>query len=214
MGIGSEGFVLNPVQNVQDGSAQVVPILGRSAEMLQSPIHGDMFNVALRGKAFRFAVSAVTVPVVASGLVSVFSLFNPPNSNTIAELIDVTIDQVLATTVVDTFGWYASFGSVAAAATFTTKGVALTNYFSARFGDTPGGAVIPYSAATHSGTPVLQDTIGSHGATSNNIGIRKQYRGNALILPGTLISLAASTAASTASGLALSCTWAEWPFTQ
>ncbi len=214
MTIGSEGQVFNHVQNVPDGSAAQIPIMGRSAEYLSALLHGDMFYSNLRRSVFRFAVSAVTVPVVASNLVSVFTLFNPPNSGVIGELIEAAVDQVVATTVVDVFGWFGSFGSVAAAGTFTTKGVALTNYFSGRLGETPGGQIIPYSAYTHSGTPVLQDTIGSHGATTNQIGIRKNYRGQVLLMPGTALSLATSTAAGTATGLALSTTWAEWPFTQ
>lgn len=214
MGIGSEGQVVNPIQNIADTSAPQVPNMGRSSEYLGSTLHGDMFYANLRKSVFRFAVSAVTVPVVANNMVSVFSLWNPPNSNTIAELINVSIDQVLATTVVDLFGWYASFSSQAAASTFTTRGVALTNYFSGRLGEVPGGQIVPFSALTHSGTPVLQDRIGSHGATTNTAGITKNYRGEVLIMPGTAISVAASTAAGTASGLAVAAVWAEWPFTQ
>lgn len=217
MTVGSEGQVINPQQaNLPvGGGPNVPPTQGRQGEYLTSEWRGK-FGVAAQNKgAFWFNVTAVTIPAIASNLVSVFSLWNPPASGVLAELIDAEIGQVLATTVVDAVGWYFSSGSQALAGTFTTKAVANTGYGSARVGDTPANQAIPYTAYTHSGTPVRCDIICSFGATSDAVvfGQNKIYDGKMLVPPGTVISAAMSTAASTTSGLDLSCRWMEIPFT-
>lgn len=210
-----EAFLKGLVQNtlnssaVPDGGPLVFASLGRHAEQLVDQLHGEYFYPTLRGLGYSFDVTGVTVPVIAASLVSVFSLWNPPGSNVIAELVDVDIDQVLAATVVNTFGWYYSSGASAQASTFTTIGTAKSR----RVGDAPANKVLPYSALTHSGTPVRADIIGGHGATTNNVQLHKEYNGRLLLPPGVVISLAASTGANTASGLGLGVSWIEWPFT-
>lgn len=206
-----KGLVQNNLESGQpDGGSLVLPAFGRHSEQLVDLIHGQYFYPTLRGKGFYFDVTGVTVPVVAATLVSVFSLYNPPQSGVLAELVDVDINQVLATTVVNTFGWYFTAGSGAQGSTFTTPGTARAR----RVGDTASNRVTPYSALTHVGTPVRCDTIGGHGATANatSSGIHKEYNGKLLVPPGVVISLATSTAAGTASGLGLAVSWLEWPF--
>ena len=215
MAIGSEGLVQPLAQtNNPVSSNPVPPSLGRQGELWCAEIRGKYATAAINRGLFKFNVTAVTVPVVASGLVSVFSLWNPPSSGVIAELVETTVGQVLATTVVDVCAWYASFGNLALAGTFTTKSVALTNHFSARIGDSPNPNITPYTAYTHSGTPVRVDIIGSFGATTD-AGLSlpsKQHDGKLLVPPGTVVSVAMSTAAGTSSGLDLQCDWMEWPF--
>lgn len=204
-----KGLVQNTFESgLPDGGPLVFPAFGRHAEQLVSQIHGKHFYPNLRGRLFQFDVTGVTVPVIAATLVSVFSLHNPPSSGVIAELVDVDIDQVLATTVVGTFGWYESHGANALGATLTTAGTVK----SGRVGDTPNNKVVAYSALTHVGTPVRADIIGGHGATTNQNQIRKEYDGKLLLPPGVIISLATSTGPATASGLGLSVKWIEWPF--
>lgn len=218
MTIGSEGNVLNPVSiNLSDGLQQV-PTLGKQGEQLYSKVHGDYYNASVRRNMFAFLRTAVTIPVITTTVTSVFSLWNPTNSGVIGELIDTDIGQVLATTVVDVVGWYASSGAAALAGTFTTKGVSFggtsPNYFSARAGEIPNGQVQPFSAYTHSGTPDRIDIICSFGATTDAVVIPagKEYKGRVLLMPGTVISVCMSTAAGTASGLDISTRWAEWQY--
>lgn len=214
MTIGSEGNVYNPATTKLTDSLQVPPVLGVQGESLNSDLHGKHFVTAYRKNLFSFNVTAVTIPVIANNLVSVFSLWNPPSSGVVAELVDTEIGQVLATTVVDTVAWYFSNGSKALAGTFTTPSVANTNHFSARVGEVPNNNVIPYTAYTHSGTPVRADMITMFGAVTDASmsAPSKFYDGRVLIPPGTVISVAMSTAAGTTSGLDISCRWAEWLF--
>lgn len=207
--------ILNPnTANVADGQQQTNAIAGKQGEQLVAELHGTWFAAALRKNVFKANVTAVTVPVVASGLVSVFGLYNPPASGVVAEIITTEVGQVQATTVVDTLGWYFSNTTLSAAATFTTLGAANTNVFSGRVGDAPANAVRMYTAVTHSGTPVRVDVVCAWGATTD-AGMfmqPKQHEGALILPPGILMSLAMSTAAGTGSGLDLGVTWAEWPY--
>ena len=215
MTIGSEGQVTNPVTaNNPISSNPVVPLLGRQGELVVSEVRGKYGTASMNKGLFKFNVTAVTIQVVSANVASVASLWNPPSSGVLAEMVETTIGQVLVNTVVDAVGWYFSAGSQALAGTFTTKSVALTNHFSARIGDTPNGNCIPYTAYTHSGTPVRCDIIGSFGATTD-IGLTlptKIYDGRLWVPPGTVISVAMSTTISTAAGLDISARWIEWPF--
>jgi hypothetical protein len=207
------GNVANPVSTSQpDGSAPLLSS-GRQAELLVSEIHGKYYTSAYRKNVFKFNVTAVTVPHIASGMVSVFSLWNPPQSNVIGELISTDIVNMLATTVVDAFGWYFSASNLALAGTFSTPSVANTNHFSGRLGETPGNLVQAFTSYTHSGTPVRVDIIGGHGAATNAtaLNIHKDYDGRVLIPPGTVISVGTSTTVATTSGLDLEAVWSEWP---
>lgn len=172
-------------------------------------IHGDYFEANFRQKVYSANVTAVTVPVIASGLVSVFTLYNPVGSGILMEMLRTTLGQVLATTVVDAVGWYSSSPVLTAAGTFTT----LAQPRSGRVQNAVSGTGKFYSAYTHSGTPVREDIIGSFGATTD-AGLAladKQYRGELLLDEGVAMSVAMSTAAGTATGLDVQATWAEWP---
>ena len=200
---------LNPVGiKAQDGSNQT-PVLGQQTEQLVSEIHGKWFVAAQRGNLFMANVTAVTIPVIASTLVSVFSLYNPVGSGIVMELVDIDFGQVLATTVVDAVGLYYSAGTAAAAGTFTTKGTIQ----SALVGSGLVGKGLFYSAYTHSGTPVRQRILQSFGATTDaGLSLNtKELDGKVLIPEGCVVSLAMTTAASTSSGLDVSASWAEWP---
>ncbi len=181
---------------------------GYSGIALGSQVYGTYYIGNNNRYSYGFNVTGVTIPVIASTLVSVFSLWNPVASNVNVELVDTDIGMVLATTVVDTAGWYFSAGADALAGTFTTAGTPYSN----APGTTVANKAIPYSAYTHSGTPARVDIIGGYGATTNPGGaISKQYNGRLIVPPGTVISLAMSTAAGTASGNGLSMRWTEWP---
>lgn len=214
MTIGSEGNVYNPFTTAQPDSVQIPPALGRQGEALNSDIHGKFATAAARKSLFSFNVTAQTIPVIASGLVSVFTLWNPTGSGVMGELVDTELGQVLATTVVDTVGWYMQSGSAALAGTFSTKAVALTTYFAGRIGDQPAGQIVPYTAFTHNGTPTRVDIIGAFGAvTDASMTLtEKFYDGRVLIPPGTVMSVAMSTAAGFTSGLDIGARWIEYPF--
>lgn len=152
---------------------------------------------------------AATVPVVAAALVSVFFLYNPVGSTVNMVLLDVVIEQALATTVVNAFGLYSGTTVETAAGTFTTPGTV----FSRNINNIVGQGLY-YSAYTHSGTPTLRALIGGHGAVTNATATnpRMIFDGKVSLPPGTGVSVAATTAAGTASGLTIGATWMEARF--
>jgi hypothetical protein len=185
------------------------PALGEHSQQLVADVHGKWFEANYRGKLFTYNVTGVTVPVVASGLVSVFTLYNPPGSGVIGEIVSSQLGQVLATTVVDTVGWYSSSVALTGLGTFTT----IAQARSCNVQGSAANAIKPYSAYTHSGTPIREDIIMAFGATTDPslALIEKQHDGRLILPQGIAMSVAMSTAAGTTSGLDIQATWAEWP---
>ena len=196
-----------PAQASNPDGAQVFQIAGKQGEALVSELHGKHFTANYRGKLFAATAAAVTLPVVASAMVSVFTLYNPPASGVNMELVEASAVNVLATTVVDALGWYYSTAVLSAAGTFTTKGTVQGLVV----GNNPANQGLFYSAYTHSGTPVLVDIIGGYGAATDQAGVTKFYDGRLIVPPGIAISMAMSTNASTASGMTVSAVWQESP---
>lgn len=204
-----QGNVVNPYTTAQPDNATIALALGRNSEQLVSEIHGKFFAASARGVLFTFNVAAVTIPVVASGLVSVCSLYNPVGSGRLLELVDIDVSTVLATTVVDTVGLYISSPVLTAKGTFTTAGTPQPGLI----GSTAAGVGVPYSAFTHSGTPTLYRIVGGYGAvTETSVNqIHYDFDGKVCIMPGAIVSVAMSTAAGTTSGNDIGITWLETP---
>lgn len=190
-------------------STNPIAVQGGEAQQLTDNLGGRWMERNVGGSVFSFKVAAVTLPVVANNLVSVCGIYNPPGSGKLLEIINTEIVNVLATTVVNGFGWYSSTAALSAAATFTTAGTARSR----RMQDPTSAVARVYTAVTHSGTPSFEALIAGHGATTNAGGARvgRDFNGSLLIPPGILASVAATTAASTASGLTIGFSWAEIP---
>lgn len=169
-------------------------------------------ELANRGLVYSASRAAVTIPVNAATLVSVFGLYNPAGSGKMVELIEAEAHAVLATTVVNALGLYYSNGSNASGATFTTQLQSAVE--NGRAGEGIASVCRFYSAVTHVGTPALLDLIGGWGAVTDGgaTPIRKAWDGKILLPPGTLASLAMTTAASTSSGITALLRWAETPY--
>jgi len=201
------GNVTDPTQTAQqDGS--VPPFTsGRQGDQLVTEIHGKAYVANYRGKLYEANVVNVIVPVVASALVSVFTLYNPVSSGVNMEIVSALCANVAATTVVNVVGWYYSTAVLTSKGGFATAGTVQ----SGMVGASPANKGLFYSAYTHSGTPVLCDVIGGYGATSNaTTGINyKFYDGQLVLSPGIAMSVAMSTAVQT--GLAIEARWCEWP---
>ena len=184
-----------PAQSSNPDGAEIFALGGKQGDALVSELHGKHFTANYRGKLFAATAAAVTLPVNAASLVSVFTLWNPPASGINMEIVEVSVVNVLATTVVDAVGWYFSTAALTAAGTFTTAGT--TQPLNVGAGFTSAGRF--YSAYTHSGTPVLVDIIGGYGAATDQTGITKFYDGRLILPPGIAMSVAMSTTASTGS---------------
>lgn len=204
-----KGIVRNPAAATVAVSTEAQLPLSEHGAIQTQDVHGKWFEMNYRGKLFTFNVTAVTIPVIASGLVSVFTLYNPPGSGVIGEIVSTQVGQVLATTVVDAVGWYSSSAALTALGTFTTIAQARSSTVQAP----AANSIKPYSAYTHSGTPLREDIIVSFGATTDAglLLAEKVYDGRLLLPAGIAMSVAMSTAAGTTSGLDLQVTWAEWP---
>lgn len=207
------GQVLSPMAaNYADGITQAQGLIGKQGEALAADIHGQHYNANVRGKVFKATSASITMPVVAATLASLFSLYNPPGSGVIADVIHTEFGHSTATDVVDIVGWYSSTLALTALGTLGTAFVAGTNLFSGRVGDVAAPACIA-GAFTHSGTPVRVEMVCTIGAVTDSIilpAIVKAHNGTLLLPPGYVISLATSTAAFAA--VAAGVTWAEWPY--
>lgn len=169
-------------------------------------------ELAQRGLVFSASRAAVTVPVNAATLVSVFGLYNPAGSGKSLELIEAEAHAVVATTVVDGLGLYYSNGANASGATFTTQLQSAVE--NGRLGEGQSSVARFYSAVTHVGTPALVDLIGGWGAVTDGgaTAVRKVWDGKIIVPPGVLLALAMTTAAGTASGITAVLRWAEVPY--
>jgi hypothetical protein len=203
------GNVTDPTQTAQPDGSTPPFTTGRQGEQLASEIHGKYYTANYRGKLFEVNATTITVPVNAATLVGVFSLLNPAGSGVNMELVDTSVNQTNATTVVDQVGWYFSSATKTAASTFATAGTVN----SGMVGASPANKAQFYTLTTFNGTPVLCDVIGGYGAVTNTTagGICKIYDGRLIVPPGISISVAMSTAAGATTGLALEARWVEWP---
>lgn len=201
---GRAGGLLSRVTGDQEVGARMTG----EGNYLHEQLSGRWAERNYRGNVASFSVVAVTIPVNANNLVSVCGIYNPPGSNKILEIIDTDLENVLATTVVNAYAWYSSTVALSALATFTTPGTARSR----RMQDPASSQTRVYTAVTHSGTPSLEAMIGGHGATTNaGFQTYKKFDGTLMIPPGVLASVAATTAASTGSGMAIGFSWAELP---
>ena len=176
--------------------------------LLVSQFAGKYAELTRQGKVYFASAAAVTLPVNASSLASVFTVYNPPGSNVNLELVEANVATVLATTVVDAAAIYYSTAAQTALGTFTTQGTVkncLLNWQS--------GQAQLFTAYTASGTPTLARLIGGWGAVTDaglNT-VSKDFDGSLIVAPGTAIHVAMTTAASTASGITLDLSWVEVP---
>lgn len=195
-------------QGFQAPGTEVAASFDTIGGLLVSPYRGAYGELCRQGRVFSASAAAVTLPVNAATLASKFGVYNPPGSPVNLEIITVSAHAVLATTVVDALGVYYSNSTNATGATFTTRGLVENGLVGG-----PGGYGQFYSAVTHVGTPALLRLVGGWGAVTDGgaTEVTRDFNGSLIIPPGTLIALAMTTAASTASGITLEMSWAEIP---
>lgn len=205
--------VTSPVVSITDSTSNVTKgVAGKQGETLVGEIHGRSFVAANRGIVFRAIASAVTIPAVASSLVSTFTIINPIGSGVNLELLDVDIGLTSATTVVDTLAfYYQNLNLGNAYPTNLTGGTPIAM----PLGSQKVGNAKFYTSASLVGalaTIAPLDIITTLLAvtSTSTTPMRKDYNGQIVVGPGTLLVIAGSTAAETA-GAYVSATWAEWP---
>jgi hypothetical protein len=188
----------------------VTQFADHTGSSLVSSLHGKWYNVAKSGNVFHANVTAVTLPVVASALASKFSVYNQAGSGKNLELISCDIGFVLATTVVDVVGLYYE-----QSASLNPTSITYATPQGGLLGQSGLNAGKFATALTHSSgvTPTRMMIISTFGATTSSADnpIHYDFEGKVIVPPGTIISIAMSTAASTASGVDVGLSWAEWP---
>jgi hypothetical protein len=208
----SYGLVAN-ISSQSVGDTINAPLLqGKAGELIVAELRGKYSVANYRNRLFSATAAAITIPVVTTATVSVFTLYNPPGSGVYAELVETTIAQVLAATVVNTVGWYFNTAASTAAGTFTTKGTVQNN----NVASTTAGQIQFFSAYTTQAaiTPTLIDIVGTYGATTNTttLPVQKLHDGKLNLPPGIAMHLLMSTAATTTAGVTAEAIWAEFPF--
>lgn len=183
-------------------------LLDHTNATVVSELHGKYYNASKAGNTFSASVTGVTIPANAATLVSVFSLWNPIGSGKNLEIISADIGFVLGTAVIGGIGLYFQ-GPLGTAPTLTTAGTPINGLLGS--GTTPAGKF--YSALTHAGTPTLAALIGSFNATTTLVGGRfgRDFDGQIILPPASVISVAATTAAFTGSAATIMMSWCEWP---
>lgn len=206
---------LKPIPGGKYGPGAIKGSGGEFGEALTADLHGKWYSASRLGRVFIGATPAAgtIIPVNASGLVSVFSVWNPAGSGVFLELISYELGLTTATAVIGNIGLVEQVGVGSAIAVPGTL-TAVAPVSSSRGGPGVASAVRFYSALTHVGTPSWLKTLGiSFAATTaapggpNYQGV--EFDGKILIYPGTVISTAAFAAQTAA--MAQSLTWAEWP---
>lgn len=196
--------------NTSAPDGQPFPQLGgKQGDAIVSEAHGKWYTAAYRNRLFFATATGITIPAIASGLVSVFSLYNPLGSGIVMELVSTTIGFTSATTVLDNLGWYWQGGSTFTVPTSITAGTPNSCYLN-------GGKGVGQflTAGTHTGTPALLEYIVNMLTTSTvppGQSYFRDYDGRFILPPGSIISLATSTTVWTASHTDVMATWAEWP---
>jgi hypothetical protein len=199
-----------PTTRIADGTVSNF-LQGRQGEIAVSELHGKQYTNNINGLVWHGNVNAVTLPVNAANLVSVFSLINPVGSVRNLELIHLDVAAVLATTVVDGVSWVQqSIRGGSVLPTTFTAGVAQPGLVGG-----PGSqSGLFCTAATHIGTPVVLTSANAYfGAVTSTVAnaIHYDYDGTIILAPGSIISLVVSTTAWTASGFAAHVSWSEGP---
>lgn len=202
-----------------DGQNMVVATAGRSSESLVADAHGQLYNLAVRGNLFyaTTAVAGTVIPVMATNLVSTFTLWNPAGSGKNAVLYKYGLAHTTTVTVVSDVSlyWQANIGGLTTAPGTLTALVSKNAMIGA--GNAP--VVTAYSAATLTGalgTTGLGNiakgpTLVTFGATSttNNMPIEVKFDGGLILPPGTLVTTAGFAAQTAAMNQTY--WWAEVP---
>ena len=205
--INQVGNISDPLASTLGDQVQQPSILGKRGEQIANELNGRYHVANYRNHLFTATVAAVTLPVVASGVTSVFSLMNPANSGKYLDLCLAEVGTVLATTVVDLCGIYFLNSPTNASTTVGTIKSCIAGT------GAPSVATF-YTANTHtSQTPTLQSLIGGWGAVTDTSldMVSKDFNGTVLVPPGVCIDLLMTTAASTNSGVTAALTWMEYP---
>ena len=207
-----QGIVGNPVSQTASlpAGSQPTALQGGAGELVETQLHGKWYESSKFGGTFIAAVAAAfTIPVNAATLAGTFTLINPLGSGKVVELIDADFSSVNATEVVNAIqlAFQLTPGGVTGLSSLTAGTIR-----SGQLGTSaPASTSVCtfYTAATHTGTPTIYQTLWDVTATAAGISqTHYEFDGKILLYPGTIIDLVTSTGALT--NAVANLRWAEW----
>jgi hypothetical protein len=176
---------------------------GRYGEIITSDGFGRYHEPTFRGQIYSASNQAGIASAAGLATAStVFTLYNPANSNTLISLVDISW-AVTAAPAAATVIWLVGNLNPSQAAPATTTALTVINNNLALV----SGVAKAYTTATLAAAPTVLRILGQIDAASNNTaGIFKDEIAGAIILsPGTYISVQALTATT----IMASMTWQE-----
>lgn len=213
-------LAFNPYgSTLADGVGLSVNSAGRSSEALTADVHGQFYNMAVRGVLFfgTTVTAGTTIPVMATNLVSTFTLLNPAGSGKNLVLYKYALAHTTATTVVGDVSLYYQIG-VGGATTALASLTALVAKNCLLGGGLASVANL-YSAATMtgalgttgSGNIAKGPTLATFGAvtTTNNQPVEYRFDGGLILPPGTVVTTAGNAAQTAAMNQTF--WWSELP---
>lgn len=212
--------IYNPFgTTIPDGVNLNAVVAGRSGEAITSDAHAPYYNMAVRGVLFfgTTVTAGTTIPVMATNLVSTFTLSNPAGSGKNLILLRYNLAHTTATTVVGDVSLYYQIGvGGATTAPASTTALVAKNAF---LGGGAASAANLYSAATltgalgttGSGNIAKGPTLVTFGAvtTTDNLPVDYDFKGGIILPPGTLVTTAGNAAQTAAMNQTF--WWAEVP---
>lgn len=212
-------LVASPYAPLVDGTGLSVTYAGKGGESIVADAHGQLYNLAVRGNLFHAttATAGTIVPVMATNLVSTFTLWNPAGSGKNAVLYKWGMAHTTTVTVVSDVSLYYQVG-VGGATTAPTSLTALVSK-NCLLGAGNPSLVTAYSAATLTGALGTSGvgniakgpTLNTFGAvtTTNPLVIEYRFEGGLILPPGTLVTTAGNAAQTAAMNQTY--WWAEVP---
>lgn len=210
------GQVGAPSNNSINDTTTAPWLFGKAAEGIVAELHGAYYTEAYRSNVYwaRTAVGGTIIPLQVASMASTFTFLNPTGSGKNMELITYAAAFESSIMVVSDASLF--FQTIGGAVTAPTVVAAITATRGSTILGTSGSSVVTaYSAATLVGAitagPILfgptqtQSVIGSAGPSL----FRYDFRGELIVPPGTIITVAGNAAQTSAASQILY--WAEIP---
>ena len=198
-------------QYVGDGVSSIQNRIDREGNIVVTKGHGDYFELNRRGSVWMYTTGSGTIaPAVNTATAATWCLWNTSLIYNL-ELIEITVGQTTATSVIGGLGWAIIPGAGQAAGTPISAFTQLATVFqmsTLRQGNPPNGKVATTMTIVNPGAtyfvPIGFNNIITPLTTTANPTWCKQYRGDFLVPPGCAIVLCNSVAASAAINFAIS----------
>lgn len=198
-------------QTLTDGALASVR-LGKSAEIVQSPLHAHFYEMASRGNLFYGATASSGVaPGTSIGTTAAFALYNPAGSGKNLVVVRASLGYISGTLGAGTIYWCGNTNTVAAATTGTAITPVAGNLASqaTSVGQPLTTATLPASPKVL--FPAFNLTALLATTAVQPYTVQDMPDGSLIVGPGSTLSLEGVAAAGTSPLVAFGICWVEWP---